>query len=205
VLSILALSVAAGAALAADEGAAPAASKPEVASAASPAAVSAPTAATSETPAPATAAQTAEESQPTAPGEEQQSSATAPPIAVPASPPSSLQTLVDQQRDQLRARREAMFDAYSRRYAYMPPWLARYDTAMDQYRDALRRLYRQQRDYSRMQHNSWMDAMCPWSKPRRDWSEQRSYLTQMDQLDRQEYWDSYLYRRPFGAFGPIPW
>jgi hypothetical protein len=203
-LSILALSAAGGAALAADEAAAPAASKPEAASAAGPAAVSAPTAATSETPAPATAAQTAEEPRPAAPGEEQQSSATAPTV-VPTSPPRSLQTLVDERRDQLRKRREAMFDAYSRRYAYMPPWLARYDTAMDQYRDAMRRLYRQQRDYSRMRHNSWMDAMCPWSRPQRDWSEQRSYLTQMDQLDRQEHWDRYLYRRPFGAFGPIPW
>jgi hypothetical protein len=204
VLSILALGAAGGAALAADEGAASAASKPEAAAAAGPGPANAPTATAGDTPAPTTAAQPAEKSQPAASGEEKQDSATVP-IAVPASPPPSLQTLVDERRDQLRARREAMFDAYSGRYGYMPPWLAQYDAAMDQYRDAMRRLYRQQRDYSRMRHNSWMDAMCPWSRAQRDWSEQRSYLTQMDQLDRQQYWDSYLYRRPFGAFGPIPW
>jgi hypothetical protein len=157
-----------------------------------------------QAPTPAEPEQAAVESE-AAPSEEQALVPARAPSAIPSAPPPSLQTLVDERRDLLRKRREAMFDAYGGRYAYMPPWMAGYDSAVEQYRDAMRRLYRQQRDYSRMRHNSWMDALCPWSKPQRDWSEQRSYVTQMDQLDRQEYWNNYLYGQPFAAGGPIPW
>jgi len=95
VLSIFALSAPG---CAAEAAAAAATSKPEAAAAAR---GSAAAAATSETPAPATAAHTAEESQPAAPGEGQQSGATGP-IVVPISPPASLQTLVDERSETIR-------------------------------------------------------------------------------------------------------
>ena len=119
-----------------------------------------------------------------------------PPVA-----PPSLQTLVDQRRDMIRKRREAMYGGYG----YMPPGWADYRFGMDRYRDAMRALYRQQRDYSRQHHRSWLDAFCPWSKPERDWNEMRGYATQMDQLDWQEYRNAYPYGRPWGYGAPIPW
>lgn len=126
---------------------------------------------------------------------------------VPSAPSPSLQTLVDERRDQIRMRREAMFDAVTGRYAYLPPWMADYDRTMDAYRDAMRALYRQQRDFSQARHDALFDSMCPWHKPMRDWSRVRNYLIQMDQLDRREAFDSWL---PVGGYplahaGPIPW
>lgn len=121
---------------------------------------------------------------------------------LPAAPPASLQTLVDERRDTIRKRREAMFDTFGSRYAYMPPGWATYEDGMDRYRDAMRVLYRQQRDYSRQHHNAWADAFCPWSKPRRERSELRSYLTQMDQLDRQEYREAAFYGQSWGYGAP---
>ncbi len=217
ILPILLLGGLGGGAPASEEGAGVAAAKPDAGASQSaplkeelpaptagqPEAAGVATGVQSESPSTAESEPAAAEPQPTAPEQGSQAGAAAQ-ILVP-SPPPSLQTLVDERRDMLRKRREAMLDAYGGRHAYMPPWLVGYDNAVEQYREAMRRLYREQRDYSRMRHNSWMDAMCPWSKPQRDWSERRSYQTQMDQLDRREYWDSYLYGRPFPAYGTIPW
>jgi hypothetical protein len=124
---------------------------------------------------------------------------------LPAGPPPSLQTLVDQRRDMLRKRRKAMFDALTGRYAYMPPGWAAYEDGMERYRDAMRALYRQQRDYSRLHHDAWSGAYSPWSRAQREWSQLRSYLIQMDQLDRQERRDAYAYTQPWGFGGPVPW
>jgi hypothetical protein len=123
----------------------------------------------------------------------------------PPVPPPSLQTLVDQRRDAIRDRRKAMYDGLYGGYGYMPPGWADYRWGMDRYRDAMRALYRQQRDFSRQYHNSWLDAFCPWSKPERDWREMRNYATQMDQLDWQEYRNAFPYGRPWGYGAPIPW
>jgi hypothetical protein len=123
---------------------------------------------------------------------------------VPAVPPS-LQTLVDERRELLRQRRNALFDAYTGRRATLPPWLAAYDDAVERHQDSLRQLHRRQRDLSRLEHDAWMDAMSPWWKPQRDWSRQRGYLMQMEQLDRQELWDSDPYGRPFAFAGPADW
>jgi hypothetical protein len=128
-----------------------------------------------------------------------------PQLLLPAAPPPSLQTLVDERRDQLRARREALFDAIGTRYAYMSPWMVTYDRTMDAYQGAMRQLHRRQRDYARLHHDAWMDAMSPWSKPQRDWSRMRSYLTQMEQLDRQEARDAWLAPRSYAFAGPVPW
>ena len=128
-----------------------------------------------------------------------------PQLLLPAAPPPSLQTLVDERRDQLRARREALFDAIGARYAYLSPWMATYDRTMDAYQEAMRQLHRRQRDYSRLHHDAWMDAMSPWSKPQRDWSRMRSYLTQMEQLDRHEVRDAWLTTRSYAFAGPISW
>ena len=119
-------------------------------------------------------------------------------------PPRSLQTLVDERRDLQRERRNTLFDAYSGRHVWMPMGLAAYDQAMDRYHDALRRFQREQRDAAQLQHDAWMDAMCPWSTPQRDWSRQRSFLRQMEQLDRQAWRGAYLYGAPFALAGPHP-
>jgi hypothetical protein len=124
---------------------------------------------------------------------------------LPAAPPRSLQTLVDERRDQLRARRDALFDTIGARYAYISPRMVTYDRTMDAYQEAMRQLHRRQRDYARLHHDAWMDAMSPWSKPQRDWSRMRSYLTQMEQLDRQEARDAWLATRSYAFAGPVPW
>jgi hypothetical protein len=218
ILPILLLGGLGGGAPASEEGAGVTAAEPDAgvpqsvplkgelpaATAAQPEAAGGATGVQSESPSTVATELAAAESKPTAPEQGTQAGAAAQ-VLVPAPPPPSLQTLVDERRDMLRKRREAMLDAYGGRHAFTPPWLAGYDNAVEQYRDTMRRLYREQRDYSRRRHNSWMDAMCPWSKPQRDWSERRGYRTQMDQLDRQELRDSYLYGRPFAAYGPIPW
>jgi len=126
------------------------------------------------------------------------------PGLLPPVPPASLQTLLDQRRDRIRERREAMFDASGWRDASMPPGWAAYADGVDRYRDAMRALYRQRRAYSRQRHNSWMDAFCPWSRPQRERSDLRSYLTRRDRLDRQERRDAFTYGQPRGFGAPIP-
>jgi len=140
-------------------------------------------------------------------GAAQQDSAAADEALVlpPLAPPRSLQTMVDEHRDMVRERRNAMFDAFSGRRAYMSPWMASYDEAVERYRDAMRAMYRQQRDYNMLRHDSWMDAMCPWSKPQRDWSRQRSILMQLEQIERRGARDALLYGQPFAFTGPAPW
>ena len=126
------------------------------------------------------------------------------PGLLPPVPPASLQTLLDQRRDRIRERREAMFDASGWRDASMPPDWAAYADGMDRYRDASRALYRQRRDYSRQHHNSWMDAFCPWSRPQRERSDRRRYLAQRDRLDWQERRDAFTYGQPWGFGAPLP-
>jgi hypothetical protein len=123
----------------------------------------------------------------------------------PAVPAYRLQSLVDERRQRLRERRNAMLDAYGGPRGHMPPWFGAYDDAVERYRDARRSMYRQRRDFDRQRHTEWMDAICPWSKPQRDWSAQRSYRRQMEQLDRQELRDAYMGRPPFGFGGPPGW
>jgi len=120
-------------------------------------------------------------------------------------PPRSLQTVVDERRDLLRERRRAMLEAWRGPHGAMPPaFRMGYLEALERYRDAVRALHRQQRDYARMQHDIWMDAVAPWSRAQRAWSKQRSYQRQMEQLDRQELQDWYLHGRPLGYGTPAP-
>jgi thiosulfate/3-mercaptopyruvate sulfurtransferase len=120
-------------------------------------------------------------------------------------PPRSLQTLADERRDLQRERRNALFDGYSVRHVWMPMGFAAQGQVRDRHEDRLRRFHREQRDAVQLQHDAWMDAMCPWSTPQRDWSRQRSFLRQMEQLDRQAWRDAYLYGAPFALAGPYPW
>lgn len=120
-------------------------------------------------------------------------------------PPRSLQSLIDERRDLQRQRRTERFDAYTGRRASLPVGLAAYDDAVRQHQDALRQLYRERRDYDQWQHDSWMDAFCPWSRPLRERTRQRSYLMQMEQLDRQELRDAHLLGVPFALTGPARW
>jgi thiosulfate/3-mercaptopyruvate sulfurtransferase len=121
------------------------------------------------------------------------------------SPPRSVQNLIDERRDLQRQRRRERFDAYAGRPASLPIGLAAYDDAVERYRDGLRQMHRQRRDYDRWRHDSWMDALCPWSKPQREWTRQRSYLMQLEQLDRQEWWDAHRYGTPVPFTGPARW
>ena len=136
---------------------------------------------------------------------EEQGTGDGAPVVLPVLPPRSLQTLVDERRDLLRQRRNATLDAYSGRGASMPPWMAAYDDAVERYRDAMRLSYRQRRDYNMARHDRWMDAMCPWSKPQRDWSRQRSVRMQMEQLDRRAARDAWWYGEPAAIAGSAPW
>ena len=136
---------------------------------------------------------------------EEQGAGEGAPVVLPVPPPRSLQTLVDERRDLLRQRRNAMFDAYSAGGAYMPPWMTAYDDAVERYRNAMRLTYRQRRDYNMARHDSWMDAMCPWSKPQRDWSRERSVRMQMEQLDRRAARDAWWYGQPAAIAGSAPW
>jgi hypothetical protein len=138
-------------------------------------------------------------------GAEEETRAEPTPSLLPPAPAPSLQTLVDQRRDMIRKRREAMFDAYGWRDTYTPPMWSVYQDDMERYRDAMRALYRQQRDYSRQYHDNWMDAFCPWSRPRREWNDVRSYQNQMDRLDWQEGRDAQMYGQPWGYGAPMPW
>lgn len=123
---------------------------------------------------------------------------------VPPGPPRTLQSLVDERRDQLRAQRRAMLDAW-RGPGMMPAWFPAYDAAVERYRDALHAAWRERRDFDQLRHDRWMDALSPWSRSQRDWSRQRSYLMQMEQLDRQQARDAWLYRQPYAFGGPLPW
>lgn len=127
------------------------------------------------------------------------------PIVNPLVPPYRLQTLVDERRDQLRRQRDARLDAYRGPRRHMPPWFAAYDDSVERYRDARRSRFRRQRDLGRQRHTSWMDAVCPWSKPRRDRSARRSYQRQMEQLDRRTYRDAFIDRPMYGFSEPGGW
>jgi hypothetical protein len=111
---------------------------------------------------------------------------------------------VDERREQIRAERRAAMDAW-RGPGMMPGWFPAYDAAVERYRDGLRAAWRERRDYDQLRHDGWMDALCPWSKPQRAWSKARSYLMQMEQLDRQEARDAWRYGQPYAFGGPMPW
>jgi hypothetical protein len=136
--------------------------------------------------------------------EEDESMQTGATLLVSPRPPSSLQTLVDERRDRLRDRRRAMREAFLGPYRHGPPWVAARQEALERYRDAMRAYHRRQRDYNRLQHDIWLGTLSPWSKAHRDWAAQRSYLRQMQQLDRQEQRDLYLYGVPSTFGGPSP-
>lgn len=127
------------------------------------------------------------------------------PAVNPPLAPRGPQTPVDERRDQLLRQRDARLDAYRGPGRQMPPWFAPYNDAAERYRDARRSQYRGQRDLGRQRHASWMDAICPWTKPGRDWSAQHSYQRQMEQLDRRAYRDADRYRPPYGFPGPRGW
>jgi len=103
--------------------------------------------------------------------------------------PRSLQTLVDERRDALRRRRSDSFDALSGRRLYQPAWMAAREQMLDDYRDSMRAVQRQHRDTMRRYRDAMRSAYAPWSRPYRDWAEMRHYVTQMEQLDRQELFD----------------
>lgn len=137
---------------------------------------------------------------------EQRQAAQADTLAVlPRVPSYGLQTRVDERRDELRRQSDARLDAYRGLHPRMPPWFAAYDDTLERYRDARRYQFRRQRDLGRQRHANWMDAICPWSKPQRDWSAKRSYDRQMEQLDRRAYRDAFVYRPPQDFARPMRW
>ena len=124
--------------------------------------------------------------------------ADAAPAAI-AGPPRSLQTLVDERRDQLRRRRDDYFDAMSGRRLFQPGWMAAREAMSDAYRDSMRTAHRQQRDAMRLHQDAMRNIYAPWSRTYRDAAEIRHFVSQMEQLDRQELYDG---ARFTGAYAP---
>lgn len=114
--------------------------------------------------------------------------------------PRGLQALVDERREALRRRRGEHLDAISGRSFYQPPWLVARDEMMNDHRDRMRALHRVQKEEARRYSNAMRDFYAPWNRTYRDRAEMRSYLSQMHQLDRQEYRDSLIF-----AHGYAPW
>lgn len=108
-------------------------------------------------------------------------------------PAPSLQTLVDQRRDALRARQERRFEAITSRQPVRPAWIAEREAMFDRYRESMQQAHRHFRDTTRLYQDAYCDAVAPWARPQREWSEMRHFLMQMDQLDREESLDRYRY------------
>lgn len=115
-------------------------------------------------------------------------------------PAPSLQTLVDERRDALRRRRDDYLEAISGRRLLRPPWVTAHRELMDDYRERLRATQRRYRDAMRLRRDALQDACTPWSRPMRDWAEIRQFVSQMQQLDRQDLHD----RSSFASAYP-PW
>lgn len=120
--------------------------------------------------------------------------------AAPGSPPRSLQTLVDERRDTLRRRRNDFFDALSGRHFYQPAWMARREAMVDDYRDDVRAAHRQHRDTLHLYHDAVRGGLSPWTRAHRDWAEIRSFVNQMEQLDRREALDNLRFTHAY-----VPW
>ncbi len=116
-------------------------------------------------------------------------------------PPRSLQSLVDERRDQLRRRRERYYEAFSGRHFLQPPWMFVHDQRMDVYRDRMREAHRHYRDAMRFHHDVYRSLYMPWSQSFHDWAEARHYALQMEQLDREELWDDMRFGQVYGPAG----
>lgn len=114
--------------------------------------------------------------------------------------PLSLQTLVDERRDTLRDRRNAYFDAFRGRRLFQPAWTTARERVIDGYRNSLRAAHRQHRDTVRFFQDAMRDAYAPWSRPRHDRSETRHFVSQMEQVDRREFYDGSRFTRAY-----VPW
>ena len=115
--------------------------------------------------------------------------------------PRSLPSAVDEGPDLLRQRRKPWFDAHRGRYSPAPPGFIAYDQAVERFRDRRRQLHRRRGDWPRFRQNSWMDALCPWPKPRGDRSRRRNFPSPMERFDRRAYRDASVFGAPF-AYGP---
>jgi rhodanese-related sulfurtransferase len=115
-------------------------------------------------------------------------------------PPPSLQMLVDERRDALRQRRNRHFDAISGRNLFQPAWMRAREDMMVGYRDSMRAAHRHHRDAVQLYRDAMRDAYAPWSRPYRNHAEIRRYVSQMEQLDRQEVFDGLRF-----AHTHMPW
>jgi thiosulfate/3-mercaptopyruvate sulfurtransferase len=115
-------------------------------------------------------------------------------------PPPSLQTLVDERRDAMHHRRNAYVDSISGSRLFQPEWISARQQVVDGYRDSLRAAHRQHTDAVRFYQDAMRDAYAPWSRSYRDWSEIRHFVSQMEQLDRQELYDGLRFAHTYA-----PW
>jgi thiosulfate/3-mercaptopyruvate sulfurtransferase len=115
-------------------------------------------------------------------------------------PPKSLQTRVDERRDALRRQRNDYFDALSGRQLFQPAWMRAREEMMDDYRDSLRAAHREHRDAMRLYTDAMRGLHAPWARHRHDWAEIRGFVSQMEQLDRQELRDRLGY-----GYAYLPW
>jgi hypothetical protein len=52
----------------------------------------------------------------------------------------------------------------------------------------------------RLYHEAISNAFAPWSRTHRDVAEMRHYVSQMEQLDRQEFYDDLRFTHAY-----VPW
>ncbi|MEA3278307.1 MAG: rhodanese-like domain-containing protein [Pseudomonadota bacterium] len=119
-------------------------------------------------------------------------------------PPRSLQSLVDERRDALRRKRNQYFDAAAGRRLFQPAWMTAREEIVGGYRDSMREANRQHRDTLRLYQDTLRGLYAPWSRPFHDQAEIRHFVSQMEQLDRQELRDSLRFTHayaPWHLFG----
>ncbi|HHH39651.1 MAG TPA: hypothetical protein ENK50_08765 [Sedimenticola sp.] len=117
------------------------------------------------------------------------------PAATPVQPvtPSSIESLIEQRRDQLRRERKRRLDLLTGRRWRQPPWENAWEDWMDQREDALQALIRARRDAMEARQDAWGRWAHPWTQWRRDWNKARRNAWELDRLNREEYYQRRFY------------
>ncbi len=76
-------------------------------------------------------------------------------------PPRSIQSQVEERRDQLRHQRKRYFDTLFGRHFFQPPWVTARGEMIQNYRDRMRELQRQQRDALRLDRDTYRSRYTP--------------------------------------------
>ena len=120
--------------------------------------------------------------------------------AVIVRPPRSLQTVAEERRDALRRLRKNRFDRMSGRRLLQPAWLSVRENATEAYRDRMRAAQREYRDAVRYYRDGVRDLYAPRARIYHDRAEIRHFVSQMEQLDREEFRDGLRF-----THAHVPW